>query len=671
MLSHLIATVWLAAGPTQAQVPSGRAQPPAAAREASGQTAASGVPSTAEAYYLFMLGRRLETDGDIEGAIQAHQEAARIDPASAEIPAELAALYARENRLHEAMETAEAALKIDPANVGANRVLGIAYADLARLDGVRGVPDADSLASGKKAIECLEVARRSSLAPEVGLEMELARLYIQTGSPEKAIGVLGRVIVDEPDRAEPIALIIEAYEAAGRLEEAVKTLEGIVPSQPQFYATLGDLQERRQRFGAAAVAYGEAIKQNPGSLDLKTRLAVALLSQNDPSGAGRALELLQQVRSGSPADPRVLYLLAQAQRMVGRLDDSEATARELLRVAPGALTGPYTLALALEQKQQYAGVVAALEPVVNQPATGRGAAGTEMTPLLVHLGFAYVELGDFDRALATFDRARASSPSNPAIDIYTLQAQVAGRRFPEAIEQARRVLASHPDSQRAVRLLAEALRQTGKMDDAVKLLSDALAAHRDDPAAYLALAELDMEGHQYDGALRVLQDAATRFPDNLTVPFQMGAVLERGKRYAEAERKFREVLAKDPHDAPALNYLGYMFADRGEHLNESVDLIQRALQLEPYSGAYLDSLGWAYFKQNRLDLAETNLRKAAEQRTRDSAVQDHLGDLLFKLGRYQEAVSAWERALAGDGEQIDRGQIEKKIRSAKGKAVRR
>ncbi len=131
------------------------------------------------------------------------------------------------------------------------------------------------------------------------------------------------------------------------------------------------------------------------------------------------------------------------------------------------------------------------------------------------------------------------------------------------------------------------------------------------------------------------------------------------------------MLAKDPLDAPTLNYLGYMLADRGERLDESIALIKRALQVEPYSGAYLDSLGWAYFKQNRLDLAEPNLRKAAEQRVRDSAVQDHLGDLLFKLGRYGEAASAWQRALSGDGEQIDRSQIEKKIRSAKGKAERR
>ena len=160
---------------------------------------------------------------------------------------------------------------------------------------------------------------------------------------------------------------------------------------------------------------------------------------------------------------------------------------------------------------------------------------------------------------------------------------------------------------------------------------------------------------------------AEKFPGDVTVSFVAGSVYERQKQFADAERKFREVLAKDPLHAPALNYLGYMLAERGERLDEAVGYIKRALAADPYNGAYLDSLGWAYFRQNKLDLADQNLSKAAAQRARDSAVQDHYGDLLFKLGRYQEAVSVWQRALGGDGEQIDRGAIDRKMRSAQEK----
>jgi tetratricopeptide (TPR) repeat protein len=338
-----------------------------------------------------------------------------------------------------------------------------------------------------------------------------------------------------------------------------------------------------------------------------------------------------------------------------------------MTIAPGLLTGPYALALALEQKQQFRQVVDTLEPALGQPATGTPRSGSEVTPVLVHLGFAYLELGEIDRALSAFERARAASPQNTAIDIYVIQAQVTARRFADAVTLARKVRAGRPGDRRVLRLEAAALRQSGRGEEAAMLLDEALTQHPDDISAYLSLAEFDTESQLYDAALRVLSQAAAKFPSDLNITFQMGAVLERQKRIADAERKFREVLAKDPLHAQALNYLGYMLADRGERLEESIGYIKRALQVDPYNGAYLDSLGWAYFRQDKLDLAEVTLRKAAEQRVRDSAVQDHFGDVLFKLGRYRDAASAWQRALDGDAEQIDRAAIDKKIRSAREK----
>jgi tetratricopeptide (TPR) repeat protein len=131
------------------------------------------------------------------------------------------------------------------------------------------------------------------------------------------------------------------------------------------------------------------------------------------------------------------------------------------------------------------------------------------------------------------------------------------------------------------------------------------------------------------------------------------------------------VLSKDPEHAPALNYLGYMLAERGERLDESVSLLNKALAIEPDNGSYLDSLGWAYYKADKLDLAVTNLERAAGQMQSNSVIQDHYGDVLFKLSRYDDAIAAWNRAIGGDGDSIDRATIDKKIRSAKQKLGRK
>ena len=91
------------------------------------------------------------------------------------------------------------------------------------------------------------------------------------------------------------------------------------------------------------------------------------------------------------------------------------------------------------------------------------------------------------------------------------------------------------------------------------------------------------------------------------------------------------------------------------------------MKVEPGNPSYLDSLGWAYFQQGKLDLADAPLTEAAGKLEESSVVQDHLGDLRFKQQRFADAAAAWKRALAGDGQSIDRAKIEKKLREAQGR----
>jgi Flp pilus assembly protein TadD len=167
--------------------------------------------------------------------------------------------------------------------------------------------------------------------------------------------------------------------------------------------------------------------------------------------------------------------------------------------------------------------------------------------------------------------------------------------------------------------------------------------------------------------VKLLQEAQAKFPSDTAVSFELGAAFDKQKRFAESEAAFRQLLAHDPENAAALNYLGYMLAERGERLDESVTFVKKALQLEPENGSFLDSLGWAYFKADKLDLAEDSLRRAAAQLQTNSVIQDHYGEVLLKLGRLDEAIAAFTRALAGDGDSIDRVDIDRKIRAAKQK----
>jgi len=142
-------------------------------------------------------------------------------------------------------------------------------------------------------------------------------------------------------------------------------------------------------------------------------------------------------------------------------------------------------------------------------------------------------------------------------------------------------------------------------------------------------------------------------------------VYEGGGRLGDAERELRKLMAEDPLNADAMNSLSYMLAEHNERLPDAVDLAERALKVEPGNPAYLDTLGWALFKQGRAEEAVEPLSKAAAMLTGNSVIQDHHGDVLARRGRSADAIAAWQRALAGDGESIDRAAIEKKIKAAK------
>jgi tetratricopeptide (TPR) repeat protein len=332
--------------------------------------------------------------------------------------------------------------------------------------------------------------------------------------------------------------------------------------------------------------------------------------------------------------------------------------------------GYVALAEALEERQRYDAVVSALAPAIPAFRASQNSAGALMM-LLPHLGFAYERIGQADRAVSTFEEARKLDPSNPIIASYLVQAQISAKKYPEAIEAVRAARAQHGDDVRLARLEAQALHGSGRTDQGIAVLEDLLKRRGDDPRAHIALAQAYSEAERGNQAVRVLQTAQARFPTESLLTFELGATFDKHKRHAEAEAAFRQLVAREPENAPALNYLGYILAERGEKLDESVEFVKRALKIEPENGSYLDSLGWAYFKAGNMDLALDSLQRAADQLTRNSVVQDHFGDVLFRLSRFDEAIAAWTRALEGDGDDINRGDIDRKIRTARQRIPRR
>jgi tetratricopeptide (TPR) repeat protein len=623
--------------------------------------AAQSSPS-ATAYFEFIRGRHLESLGQIPQALDAYRLAAEADPKSAAIPAEIATLNARANRTEEATRAAGQALAIDPDNAEAHWVLGTIFA--AELEGrvEAGRPATAAKPTVDDAISHLERARPSRPL-DSGLSVTLGRLYLTKRDFIKARQRLDPVLEREPDHAEAAYLIAQAQLGAGDLDAAARSLDVVIAAEPQFTRALidrADVALRQRRWDDAAAAFAKAAAALPDRLDLKLRQASALLRGGKHAAAADLLETVERERGD---DARVPFLRVDVERARHDYARAERAARRVIELEPDRVTGYHALSQVLADRREHRAIVDLLAPAVAR-LDGKEDARA-LAALRASLGVAHIQLREFDGGIAAIDRARRDGGADPGLDALRVQARLEADRVDEALAVVTEARRTDPASQRLLGLEAETRLRRGERDRAFSLYQQSIDADGSDADMHIAFAGLLLEAREFTRAEAVLTAARTRFPEETSIPFQLGAVFEEQARYEDAERAFRDALLIDPKHAPSLNYLGYMLAEHGRKLDEAVKLLHEAVDLDPYNGSYLDSLGWAYFKRGAYDRARTYLMRAGDQLPRNSVIQDHVGDLLFATSDRDGAVAAWRRALDGDGRSIERHVIEQKIEKAR------
>ncbi|HMB84256.1 MAG TPA: tetratricopeptide repeat protein, partial [Terriglobales bacterium] len=253
------------------------------------------------------------------------------------------------------------------------------------------------------------------------------------------------------------------------------------------------------------------------------------------------------------------------------------------------------------------------------------------------------------------------------------------KEWQKALDTAKESVQKLPSPQLKMVLALQQV-DMGEADKALKDIHGMLKGNADDREVYITLSQMNARLRRFSDAEQALDKAeqlASKADDKEYVWFLRGSTFERERRYAEAEEQFKKVLTSDPQHASALNYLGYMLADQNLKLEEALGYIKRAVDLDPTNGAYLDSIGWAYFRLGKYELAEENLLKASQKINTDPTVHDHLGDLYQKTGRLKLAATHWERALnewnrtiAAEVDPADPARVQKKLDSAKMKLAK-
>jgi tetratricopeptide (TPR) repeat protein len=667
-------TVPSTAAAQQTSQPSAKSQPAA-------QAAKPAEPDArADAYYYFTLGHYYQQEyeasshaEDANRAIDFFKKAYAIDPNSHQIGEELAEIYFQSQRIRDAVQEAQSILAKDPDNLPARRLLARIYVrmlgDLSDTSGQR-----DTLTHA--AEQYREIVRLDPTDTDAVLW--LARIYRLQNDHDKAEQVLRSLLAREPENENAVEQLTQLLLDEGKSQEAISILKNILDRAPtpRLWDLYGDAYTQTHDLANAEEAYRKAAEAQPGEITHRRGLAQTLLNEEKYP---EALEQYQRLVGMDAEDPNNYLRLAEIYRQLKQLDKAEQNVLLAKQRAPGNLEVIYYESSIYQAQGRFDDAIRVLSDAVAAVK-----AQSEFTPsrrrtlaiLYQQLGQLYREVSNYSAAVNTFEEMLRLGPEEDRraramiVDTYRV-----ARDIPKALDAARKAVEAYPKD-RAIRATqALLLGENAQTDQAVAQLRQMLDGTASDFEIDIDLAQVEEQGRRWpeaEQAVHAAEKIASQSSDKETTGFLLGAIFERQKKFDQAEEQFREVLRANPRNPAALNYYGYMLADRGVRLDEATDLIKRAIAEDPTNAAYLDSLGWAYFKQNRFSEAEEPLRQAASRESHDPTILSHLGDLYAKLGKdnlaeaqWQKSVDEWHRVLPGNFEPERLAEVEQKISALK------
>ena len=611
---------------------------------------ASATDTKASAYYNFVMGRLYAELAGAEGnrdyinkALDHYQQALKLDPSVSLIYDELTTLYLEVRRPADGANFAEDLLQKNPDNINARRMLGRIY--LQQAQGRQGRTNEDYL---KKAIEQFQIITQKD-PKDAEAWVTLGELYGASNTNAEAEKAFQTALKLDPDNEDALTKMAEMYSARGDNAKATELLKQLAEKNPSAHAYEGLAQQLEQSndFKGASDALKKALELAPDDERLQFGLANSLLESNQ---FDQAIPLYQQLAQENPRE--AVYPLRIALAYHGKHDLAKAQeyldrAKKVARKDDLEVRQEEVNLLSDQGKNDQA--IAALKSMLDDTTkrTYSAAEGKDRMRLLAQLADMQRQQHQYDDALETVRRMGNLDPDPKNVSVVAMRASI--------------------------------LSDQGKIDDAVKELESLLKGDKGDRTLYLEIAQTYEKGKRWNEMGKALDKAeplSAATSDKVQLYFMRGAMLERQKKYEASEAAFRKVLELQPDYAGALNYLGYMLADRNVRLDEAYQMIKKAVTLEPDRGEYLDSLGWVYYRQGKLDEAVTQLQHALD-RAEDPTIHDHLGDVYAKLGKTREAIAQWQASLrefqkapAGENDPDEVAKVNRKLDEAQAKLAK-
>jgi tetratricopeptide (TPR) repeat protein len=612
----------------------------------------------------------------VNKAIENYKLAMRADPETGSLAQELAELYVQSGQIRSAVNEFEESVKRNPDDVNARRILARLYTARIR-EGQQNRMNEEML---KQAIVQYEKVGEKTPG-DVENWLMLGRLYKLAQNSVAAEGAYKKALAIQADNEDALTGLALVYSDLGDTASASQMLKKVSEKNPSLrtFMALAAAYEQMKEYRQAADAYKSALDLNKENTDLKRAYAEALYKADDyPT----ALKVFGELSAEDPKDLLAALRLSQIYRQQRDFKKATEFSKLANELDPHNLEIQYNEVSLLEAEGKQAEAIARLKEILGGMEKRPTSVGekTNRVILLERLGVLYRLSEQTQNAVATFrEIAELDADSAARAQAQIVDALRAGKDFAAAEKEARAGLQKYPNDRVLKSVASSVYTDLGRFKEAESLLKTMLDG-KSDRDTWMSLAQVYEKQKNYGEMAKAIDSAGALSKsdeEKETIFFMRGAMYERQKKFDQAENEFKQALKINPENPSALNYLGYMLADRNVRLPEALEMIKKAVAMEPNNAAFLDSLGWVYFRMSRYDEAAEQLRRSLERGSRDPTVHDHLGDVYNGMHKLKEAITLWEKSIAewhsnapSDVDQAEIAKIRQKVDGAKVRLAR-
>ncbi len=481
------------------------------------------------------------------------------------------------------------------------------------------------------------------------LRQRLAALYVRQGRLADALEQCQAAVAAAPNDVDSRLMLADVLSTLGRDRDAIAAYEAVLqldPDREQARLLLGVLYAKQRDMARAEATLRYLIERDPGSFLGHYYLGRVYLAAQDFPKAEEAFT--EALRLNPTAEP-VLVDLAVLHEAAGRPEQAIAIYEQVLRTNPGRDPIRRRLGALYARQRKYDDALAQFRELERLD-------GDDSQDTRTKIGLILLETGEYDRAATEFSLVLAAEPDNARARYYLASAYEQGGQVERAIAEYEQVPTDHEWFVDAQRMIVHLHQQRGDHAAAAAAVERARARKPDADELIDVQAVVLREQGRLPEAIALMEDLVARHPDNDRYHFTLGALYDENKERERGMEEMRRAIELNPHNAPALNYLGYTYAEQGINLEEAESLIRRALAISPNDGFYIDSLGWVFYQRGDYEAAVQYLERATALAGDDATIAEHLGDAYQKAGRVQDALRTYRDALsrADDAAQSDR-----------------